>query len=75
MVSDPVLPNQAAAVHEHSDRHDTSQNEVAKGHEVSHEGAHAYRGRRGAGHASEMATCVENNKLNTILHSQIKQQQ
>ncbi len=75
MVRDLVLPNQAAVVHEHSGRHNTNQNEVEKGHEGSHEGTHAYRGRRGAGPASEMATCVENNKLNTILHSQNKQQQ
>ena len=50
------------------------QDKAAKGHKGSYEGARAYRGWPGAGPASEMAPCVENSKLNTLLRSQIKQQ-
>jgi hypothetical protein len=50
-----------------------SQNEAAKGREGSHEGARAYRGRPGAGPASEMAPCVENSMLCTLLRSQFEQ--
>jgi hypothetical protein len=51
-----------------------SQNEAVRGHERSHEGARAYRGRPGAGPASEMAPCIENSTLCTLLCSQIEQQ-
>ncbi len=50
------------------------QNKAVKGHEGTHEGARAYPGRPSTGPASEMAPCVENYKLYTLLHSQIKQQ-
>ena len=49
------------------------QSEAAKGHKWSVEGARAYRGRPGASPASEMAPCVENSKLHTLLHNHIKQ--
>ena len=51
-----------------------SPNEAAKSHEGSHESARAYRGRPGAGPASEMAPCIENSMLHTLLRSQIEQQ-
>ena len=63
-----------AAKYEHSDRHDMSPNETAKGHEGSQEGARAYRGRPGAGPASEIKPCIEIKILHTLLRRQIEQQ-